>query len=461
MRFLKKDCLSNIENAVLFFFLFNVAFAYVIKKLMNTGLFLASFYAVFWILLNRPKWQNLDKNIKTLFILLCIPITLAIGFELFRTPKYMAVLDEYSRLLLAAPILVWLYHRLENRHWRFFQTAFALSFPALIFLDFKWIDLGQTAWTRDTRFATYFIEPNTAGLIAVIGTAALTSWALNCKKNALIRSVFGICAVAAAYILYDSETRIAWLAMCAVVGCMLLFHNPSKRIFITKLLVVCLAFAAALQTPSVQTRIAQAKKDLVLWENGTNFNTSLGLRLNIYLGITELTNRQFFKGHSLSEVKTIQQAPYPVNPITDPDARRMWIHSGIHNHFLEKFLTHGILGLLVSLALFSLPAMWAYRSKPKDLNTNTHSHDSYNSYLNTYNDSPSNTKNSKITDDSHDTDDAKMLVIWLCLSYFVCSLALILTLKFMNSFFATVLVIAFAQMFGIRRQQGFTENGEQ
>jgi O-antigen ligase len=353
---LKNTTTANIQawtqmNAwAIYAFLFFISFGFVIRHGAGAATVIGAIWASVWLYRNKNTLQPPPAIIKQLAVLLALPFCISLPLELIKTHPDIAQLDEQIRMALGVPLLFYLRYNLTQSHFEFFKVSLAFSAFALIVVDWELIDLGTTGWNRGPRFATFFVDPNSAGLIGCLLLCWSASLFSNDYRTPTINRkklvLWLTSAAAGAYILINSDTRVAWLAAVLIALFFVVLPSPKtsnnrRTTVLVKLGALTLGLALALQVPVISARVVSAGEEATQWLDHSNPDTSLGLRLSIYRAAIRLRAAEPLKGHDVPELRAILKAN-PAELDMTPTAAQTWFDAGPHNHFLEKGVSNGL-----------------------------------------------------------------------------------------------------------------------
>lgn len=328
--------------------------------------------------------------------------------------------DEYLRIAAGAMALCVLAGRLREKFWSWMILGQALSAVVLLAM----ITLGYDLWNRSGRYATFLVDPNSLGLIGFIKAAFLSmvmwhpavrqnigrhcklpSWAVWFLLGAGALSAWAVCGL--------SGTRGAWVIALPWLGLLIMQSKRRIRMALCTVLVSLGLGMAAAQHPLVQGRIQELQTDVARYQQGQLQFNSVGIRLSIYACLLDLAHQQPWLGYARFErIQAINRSP-----ILTADSRQMLMESGSHNQYLEKQVANGLPGGVLALLLYLLPT-WLFARAA------VHARRSGN------------------------------WLLWVAgswgavvgMAYLTAGLSLILTLKYLNSFFSLSVAVTAASL---------------
>lgn len=405
-----------------FVLIVGMSLAFLVKKSINVALVLCAFYGLFLLgqsFLSRFKSTQLPpapavpSAIWALIGLLCAPFVWVLVLGLIRGQSDIDQLDEYLRHVIAAIVLLALYGKVRPAHWVWFKAFTALSAVALLLL----IVLGYDRWNWDHRYATYFVDPNSLGIAGFVQGAVLSlalfqnkQWSSDAQAIKLAQSLWVLLLTIGASsgwaVSVMSGTRGVWLAFIPLLVILLTVSKRPGRMLGVATVLVGLMLLAASQSPFLQKRYDDAVRDVKLWLTTSQKDTPVGIRLSIYQNLYQLALDHPWLGMHPKE----RDQKFQALPELSPVAKYTLMESGAHNQYLEKQILNGLPGSLLALSLYLLPLIYfwrAWRKAPSD-------HQRF----------------------------ACSLAVVVCVCYLVSGLSLVLTLKYLNSYWAACVLFA-------------------
>lgn len=410
---------NRVPGRVIYLFIILLASAFVIKKAVNLGVVVLFIYSLYSLRSDQNLISRSPGFVHFLSAVMLFPLVLSLSLDGLKGTVNWAQLDEYMRIAMAVPILYFLIKHVRPVHLTHFLWLYAIGF--LCFCAAYWSGYGDRPWAGD-RFVTYFVDPSVAGLAACIGTGILTyAFTMSCSRPTpmLLRFSLFFGALFACYALYASETRSAWGAFLVIlVSAVLLPRKFVHRLALVLLLVggLLLAFFAS---DTLQERSGLVVQETREWLDGSNKDGSAGQRLSILMGGLKLASEHPWLGRTAEQHQHEVLTRAAELKLTDA-SMKAWAYGGTHNHFLEKLISNGVLGLLAALSLVIAPLVF---------------------FL------------GHLQSESDVVRDSAVYGTVLCLAYLVCGIGNILTLKFVNSFYAGLLVFLVALIVSATRQK--------
>lgn len=399
-----------------------MSLAFLVKKSINVALVLCAFYGLFLLAQSflvksksNAKAQSaaIPPAVWALVGLFCAPFAWVVVLGLIRGQSDIDQLDEYFRHVIAAIALLALYGKVRPSHWVWFKAFTALSALALLIL----IVLGYDRWNWDHRYATYFVDPNSLGIAGFVQGAVLSlalfqnqQWSSDAKILKLAQALWVVLlalgAGSAWAVSVMSGTRGVWLAIFPLLLVLLTVSKRPARMFAGSTVLIVLMLLAASQSPFLQKRYDDAVRDVNLWLNTAQKDTPVGIRLSIYQNLYQVALEHPWLGMNPEE----RDQKFQALPDLSPVAKYTLMESGAHNQYLEKQILNGLPGSLLALSLYLLPLIYfwgAWRKAQTD-------HQRF----------------------------ACSLAVVVCVCYLVSGLSLVLTLKYLNSYWAACVLFA-------------------
>jgi len=324
----------------------------------------------------------------TCFFLVALSGLVAIGCRYKSSGKHFSqVLREYWPINLAfTGIFLAVLSNLissgtfETRHLdsplRF--ALFALVFWTLLLTPVKsekYLEWGLIVGSLFTSLKTYHLWHKGAGrdqmgdfitiisfadMAMLLGVFVAFSIGWNDKKDKAIIAFKLVVMLASLYAVYISESRGAWIAIpvFATIALSLVKVRKSYKIVISLLIIFILGGVLSYGEIGKQ-RIKNIKSDIAAYVDGTNPDTAVGLRFQMWHGSWVLftehpllgTGRQFY-ADGLKELSSLG--------IISPEAAKTGQgHS--HQEVLYYMAAYGIIGLLALLLTYFVPAYYFFR----------------------------------------------------------------------------------------------------
>lgn len=424
---------SRTHNLWIYALVLSIASAFVVKKAMGIGLFICFIYALTALRHSVQLKGKLTSGqlvpaplplaIRCLVWVLCAPFLWVLLLGILRWHVDLEQLTEYLSHLMAAAVLCVYYGRVKSEHWAAFKALIALA--SLVLLPMTLWEMPHPVWQE--RYATYFVDPNSLGIAGFIFGSALgvavfqkNSWATDAKTLRLPEKVWVLLlfvgACAAWLVSGLSGTRGAWLAAAPALLILVSVAKNRMKVIAATLVLGSLGLLAASQTPMLVNRYQAAVKDISDLQNHGSRDSSLGTRLSIYEALISVTLESPWLGMDREEMKSRIRALSTLSTLN----KETLLESGAHNQYLEKQVLNGLPGLLMALLLYFVPLIYFWKRLMDARISPTRTPD-VNAFV-----------------------YASGLGLIVCIAFATAGLSLVLTLKYLNSFWAACVALAAA-----------------
>lgn len=329
-------------------------------------------------------------------LLLCGLAVLACGFKPLGK-GFWAILREYWPINLAMLGLVGAIalHQASNGHFigKTYDMPSRLALFPLIFWgllvlsanELKNVQWGLVLGTLTGTGALYLLTAAGTTRPAVVlttpiipfgnltflmGTLALFSVGWNRREDKRTILVKALAGAAGLYAAYLSQTRGSWIAVpvFAMIGYAMTtsLRAGHKLVAITVVFAMLIGFSASSDT--VRARVREARSDISSYVDGTNRDTSVGIRFQLWRGAWLLFTEHPYFGVGLERYTDALKELEARNVITPMAAT---FHHA-HNEILYNMATLGVFGMAAVLALYFVPIFYftrAIRHPDKELRT--------------------------------------------------------------------------------------------
>ncbi|MEN3293034.1 MAG: O-antigen ligase [Burkholderiales bacterium] len=193
----------------------------------------------------------------------------------------------------------------------------------------------------------------------LMGALALFSIGWNNPNEKILIGLKLLAGCAGLYASYLSQTRGAWIAVPVffVFAMAVVKSIPTRHKVASLMLLAVLLATFYTASDVVQTRIEAAQSDIDQYLDGSNRDTSVGIRFQLWKGSWLLFQEHPFFGvgveqyrHSLKELAA--------RHVITPEAAT---YGHAHNDILFGMSTLGIFGMFAILALYVVPAFYFFR----------------------------------------------------------------------------------------------------
>lgn len=297
-------------------------------------------------------------------ILLALPVAAIFLGQSGRQNYALRDYDSPARFLLCIPILLILFQRRLD-----VVRSLVYAMPVTIFITCLAITLNpDNAWQPQNsyRASTYFADPLTFGsLNLTLGLCCLLSIDLYGRDDWRIRIYKGAGFIVGVYLSVLSGSRTGWLALPLVLILWVLLRMTRYRVPLL-ISVLVLAGGSYYVSTTLQQRLDMAGQEIMSYQwNALNPQTSVGDRLSfLRIAAFVFTQRPWFGvgDHGLSEFINHPE----LNQYALQETQEWALRSGFHNEIATNMVRSGIWGLLLSSALFLMPALFFIRGLHAD-----------------------------------------------------------------------------------------------
>lgn len=310
----------------------------------TTLLFFVSFSLFFW----RPKWRDLtadDKSLFWTFALYAVGMFVFVYLDGWHTRE----LDRPSRFLLALPVLILLLKSVGKAQWLWFGVVLgSIGAFVLALYERKVLYFGRASGSEHP-----IMFGNTGMMLGLMSfVAAMYFMAKKQYFWLFLAIVGGILGVGVSLL---SGSRGGWVAL-PIIGFFLLWQSRSL-LGVKCVLAVCVASAvlltAAVSIPQigVQGRIMEAVSDVSQYNEGTNKNTSVGLRFEMWKSSWVMFQSSPLVG--VGEYGSVAvKEELIAQDIVIPEVLDF---SHAHNEFINALGLTGIIGFALLLTVYLVP----------------------------------------------------------------------------------------------------------
>jgi O-antigen ligase len=298
--------------------------------------------------LSRLGWRRIDwsyGDIAFAFAMACLTAATLIS-QLYHRSFHFASLDGPSRFLFAVPIYLMLrsiplsYPRALEYGFPFGALAGLLT--SIFFPPIYWTETG-----------TYFVDPAQFGAgILTLGFLSVSTinWTRRDPLQVVVLKIAGF--VVGIYGAIQTGERGVWIAI-PVLATLLAFYRLSRKwSAVAAVIAIIAGLASYWVVPTVHDRIVYTRTEVESIRN-RNFDTSLGLRLQIWNAGVEIVRENPIAGVGPEEVDVQFRAMHERGWFTTSGFEAAL--SQIHNEILANTVRLGIFGLLSILVIYFIP----------------------------------------------------------------------------------------------------------
>ncbi|NOT69547.1 MAG: O-antigen ligase family protein [Methylophilaceae bacterium] len=336
-------------------------FLLVIRGWVGIVLILAFAISAYLLIRNKTKGLSISSenasrsNLFWLIATLASPIVSVFLAQLFRQDFSWRLYDGPAHILVCIPILiVMLQYRIDM------GNLLSLAAPGAIL--FTLIEIIVNPHVIGDRVTTNFADLLTFGsLTLTLGLFSLVSINLYGTDSKAIKlfKLFGF--VAGVYLSAISGSRTGWLAFPFILLFWLIFNGSKHKMFTTVIAIataVMASIAAYYFSTTVQQRIDLGVSEVLTYHwNTLNPVSSVGDRISFFRIAWFLFLQNPLGGYDDAGFLTQVNAPELARFATQYTREFVFYH-GFHNEITTSMVRSGIWGLLSSVALFLVPALF-------------------------------------------------------------------------------------------------------
>jgi O-antigen ligase len=326
-----------------------------------------SLLAIYVLYKNRAKPITVThkKDVPFFTKLLCatlsLPIIAILLSQSFRAEYSWAYYDSPAHILIGIFILLAIAKTgIEVVKWMSF------SLPAALLLALANIIINPNLFWGSSRLSTQAVDPLAFGSLSLtFALLSLISIKLHPQSKLLIAyKIIGVCA--GIYLSIASGSRTGWLAI-PIIGILWLYYDHKKWSLTTKAMVsvciVTLITSSYFLSNNIHNRVDETTKNLSQYEwkpKDANATTSFGDRVSFARMAAYLMTQRPIDGWGDGNFESIIDSPkfYYANMET----RKVALISGFHNDITANMVRSGIWGLIATVALFLVPAVFFLRN---------------------------------------------------------------------------------------------------
>ncbi|WP_150051650.1 O-antigen ligase family protein [Methylomonas rhizoryzae] len=286
-------------------------------------------------------------------VLFCMPVLAIALSQAIRHDWIGRYYDSPARFLLCVPILLALV-KLRADVVKFF----AYVVPCGLLLTGLVISLKWNLWWDTTRVSTHFVDPLTFGsLNLTLGLFCLLAIDLYQKDGWIVR-LYKFCGFAVGlYLSVLSSSRTGWAAAPLVLLIWLNIRLAGYRVYAFAAAVL-LSLSVFYLSATLRERTGMAIEEIMTYHwDGPNRHNSVGARLSFIRMAAFLLEQNPFGGFGDRGFATFIGHP-ELNRYAVVKTQEFALNAGFHNEIATNAVRSGIWGLLSSLALFVVPAVY-------------------------------------------------------------------------------------------------------
>lgn len=291
----------------------------------------------------------------TISLTLASPILAIFFSQLFRGEFTSTAFDGPSRFLLAVPVFLYL----KNRSFNFTKIIEWIIPLSLIICLGAYLLNPAASETWGGRAASYFVDTITFGVYCLIlGFICLASIKINDDKESTLLTLLKVIGIAIGfYIAIQSQSRSAWTAALGLLVALSFIKLHKKHPLAPWVMVaigLLVMISAYFLMPALQMRIGTAIHEINSYINGTNLDTSVGIRISMIRIAIHLIIESPLSGFKDGVMPALNSIP-SIQPFYSELLDYVMTESGTHTEILAQGVRSGIFGLISSIALFVAP----------------------------------------------------------------------------------------------------------
>jgi O-antigen ligase len=318
----------------------------------------------------RPAYSSLraDGNLGPAHLValtLALPVLVLAISQTLRQDLIVKAYDGPVRMLIAIPLMYFLYFKRVD-----FARLLGVVAPLAVFILVAEIYLNPQPVERwGGRFATYSVDTDMFGVYTLV-LASFCLFSIDTrgglsKKSLQALQISGL--VAGMYLFIGSQTRASAMALPFLLLLWLLVQRAHRNgRMMAALSVMTLVGLGLILTlnPDALHRLSDGYREVSGWLDGSNRDSSAGLRLTFWQMSWEFFWRSPWFGYGDTGFRAYLNEPW-ITSFASPEARAE-IFAGPHNEVLANMLRSGFLGGVSVVFLFFAPftVFWQRRHSP-------------------------------------------------------------------------------------------------
>jgi O-antigen ligase len=354
LRYMKSFITVGLASFYVLALILDGAAGVIFALLVLTGLFaIASRQTVS----GKSFWQ-ISRQYWPLNLAMAAPLIAVLLHQLARGDFAARSFDLPFRLALFA-LIFWVVLFVPLKYMRHMQWAFIIGALLSTIKMYVLTDGGKTRYGHD--FIPIIIFAEMAMLLGFFAAFSI-AWNKRSEKPLIFLKLLTACAVV--YGAYISQSRGTWVTIPLFAGiAYAVAKDLQRRYKIVIAAIIVVVGATLFQYGSiVQERIAVAETDIQQYLQGTEVDTSLGIRFQLWRGSWILFKENPVFGVGVEEYPEALE-DLAARKIITPTAAS-FPHS--HNEVMFMISRLGIFGLLAILAVYFVPAYYFFRDLRDD-----------------------------------------------------------------------------------------------
>ncbi len=388
--------------------------------------------AIYVFLKNINSIRQLAYAYKNAFDIKLLSVTFALPFiaillgQAFGGQLSWAYYDSPLHILICIFIL-WAMLKNSPR----VVELMSFAFPIVTLLALANILLHPNLFWGATRLSTQAVDPLEFGSLSLtFGLMSLISIKLHSNKTKLFTfyKLIGFCT--GIYLSIASGSRTGWLAL-PIIGFLWIYFDYAKLSYFKKVMlgvgIIIVIISSYFLSNTIHQRAEIASKEILNYHwNDQNSDTSVGARISFIRIAVFLFEKKPLSGWGDGGFKSVINDPaldFAILP-----TKMTALTAGFHNDITANMVRSGVWGLISTLALFFVPAIFFV---------------------------------SNLRSENHKIRNIAFLALTFLTCQFVSSLSMeILNLRYSASFFGLMLAIFCGQMLFYKSQDAMHLNGQ-
>ena len=331
--------------------------------------------AIYVVYKNKAKDRECALNNKAGFYTKLLSITLALPFiaiflgQSFRGQYEWAYYDSPARFLICIFILL-----AVTKVGTHVVKWMSYTFPIVTLLALANILVDPNLFWGAARLSTHAVDPLMFGSLSLtFGLLSLISIKLhnNDSKWQIAFKLIGFCA--GIYLSIASGSRTGWLAV-PIIGLLWIYSGHEKFTLPTKIMtvttIIALIFSSYFLSSNVHQRINEAQQDILNYQwnsNNPNDYNSVGARISFARMAVFLLEQRPLGGWGDGNFESVINDP-ALN-FSRLETKKVALEAGFHNDITANMVRSGVWGLVATVALFLIPAIFfAHNMRSKHKN---------------------------------------------------------------------------------------------
>ena len=337
---------------------------------MTRIVLLCALLAIYVLYKNKVKHDELSLKsnasfyIKLLSITLALPILAVLFGQSFRGQYEWAYYDSPAHILICIFILL-----AAAKVGTQVVKWMSYIFPIVTLLALANILIDPNLFWGATRLSTHAVDPLMFGSLSLtFGLLSLISIKLhdNDSKWQIAFKLIGFCA--GIYLSIASGSRTGWLAV-PIIGFLWVYSEHEKFTLPTKIMtvttIIALIFSSYFLSSNVHQRINEAQQDILNYQwnsNNPNDYNSLGARISFARMAVFLLEQRPLGGWGDGNFEGVINDP--ALSFSRLETKKIALESGFHNDITANMVRSGVWGLVATVALFLIPAIFFIHNLP-------------------------------------------------------------------------------------------------